>query len=73
MLKVAINGFGRIGRAALRLLIDDKDVEVVAVNGTTDAKQLAYLYKYDSAHRTVKYKVSYDDEGLIVKNKKIKV
>ena len=73
MLKVAINGFGRIGRAALRLLIDDKDVEVVAINGTTDPKQHAYLYKYDSAHRTIKYKVSYDDENIIVKGKKIKV
>ena len=73
MLKVAINGFGRIGRAALRLLIDDKDVEVVAINGTTDAKQHAYLYKYDSAHRTIKYKVGYEGDYLIVKNKKIKV
>ncbi len=74
MLKVAINGFGRIGRVALRLLQDDKDVEVVAINNRTPGnEQLAYLYKYDSAHRTLKSKVSYDDEGIIVKGKKIKV
>ena len=47
MLRVAINGFGRIGRMALRLLQDDKDVEVVAINNTTkDTQQHAYLYKY---------------------------
>ena len=45
MLKVAINGFGRIGRTALRLLINDKDIEVVAINDLTDPLQLAYLYK----------------------------
>ena len=74
MLKVAINGFGRIGRVALRLLQDDKDVEVVAINNRNgDIQQLAYLYKYDSSHRTLKSKVTYDKEHIIVKNKKIKV
>ena len=73
MLKVAINGFGRIGRTALRLLLDDKDIEVVAINDLTDPLQLAYLYKYDSVHRTVKYRVDYDSDELIVKNKRIKV
>ena len=74
MLRVAINGFGRIGRVALRLLQDDKDVQVVAINNRTPGnEQLAYLYKYDSSHRTLKSKISYDDEGLIVKGKKIKV
>lgn len=74
MLRVAINGFGRIGRVALRLLQDDKDVEVVAINNRTPGnEQLAYLYKYDTAHRTLKSKVSYDDEGLIIKGKKILV
>ena len=73
MLKVAINGFGRIGRTALRLLQNDKDIEVVAINDLTDALQLAYLYKYDSVHRAVKYKVSYDDDELFVKGKGIKV
>ena len=50
MLKVAINGFGRIGRTALRLLEDDKDIEVVAINDLTDPIQLSYLYKYDSVN-----------------------
>lgn len=73
MLKVAINGFGRIGRTALRLLQDDKDIEVVAINDLTDPHQLAYLYKYDSVHRTVNYKVNFDEDEMFVKNSKIKV
>jgi glyceraldehyde 3-phosphate dehydrogenase len=73
MLKIAINGFGRIGRTALRLLQDSKDIEVVAINDLTDPHQLAYLYKYDSVHRTVNYKVSFDEDEMIVKNKRIKV
>ena len=73
MLKIAINGFGRIGRTALRLLEDDKDIEVVAINDLTDPLQLAYLYKYDSVHRTNKSKISFDDDELFVKNRKIKV
>ena len=73
MLRVAINGFGRIGRTALRLLENDKDIEVVAINDLTDPVQLAYLYKYDSVHRTNKSKISFDSDELIVKNKKIEV
>ena len=73
MLKVAINGFGRIGRTALRLLQDDKDIEVVAINDLTDPLQLAYLYKYDSVHRTINYKVSFDEDEMFVKNSRIKV
>lgn len=73
MLKVAINGFGRIGRIALRLLEEEKDIKVVAINNRTPGnEQLVYLYKYDSAHRTLKTKVSFDDEGIIVKGRKIK-
>ena len=72
MLRVAINGFGRIGRTALRLLQDDKDIEVVAINDLTDPNQLAYLYKYDSVHRTVNYKVSFDDDEMFVKIKELK-
>lgn len=73
MLKIAINGFGRIGRTALRLLESDKDIEVVAINDLTDPVQLAYLYKYDSVHRTNKSRISFDSDELIVKNKRIKV
>ena len=73
MLKVAINGFGRIGRTALRLLQGEKDVKVVAINDLTDPLQLAYLYKYDSVHRTINYKVSFDEDEMFVKNSRIKV
>lgn len=73
MLKVAINGFGRIGRTALRLLQHEKNIEVVAINDLTDPKQLAYLYKYDSVHRTLGYKVDYGKDYLVVKGNKIKV
>lgn len=73
MLKIAINGFGRIGRTALRLLEDDKDIEVVAINDLTDPLQLAYLYKYDSVHRTNKSKISFEEDELFVKSRKIKV
>ena len=73
MLRVAINGFGRIGRTALRLLQGEKNIEVVAINDLTDPLQLAYLYKYDSVHRTINYKVSFDEDELFVKDKGIKV
>ena len=73
MLKVAINGFGRIGRTALRLLQGERNIEVVAINDLTDPLQLSYLYKYDSVHRTVKYRVDFDEDELIIKDKRIKV
>ena len=73
MLKVAINGFGRIGRTALRLLQQEKNIDVVAINDLTDPHQLAYLYKYDSVHRTINYKVDFDKDELFVKGKRIKV
>ena len=74
MLRVAINGFGRIGRIALRLLQKEKDVEVVAINNRTfDIEQHAYLYKYDSMHRKLNTKIEFDDKHLIVKGHKIKV
>jgi len=73
MLRIAINGFGRIGRTILRLLECDKDIEVVAINDLTDVEQLAYLYKYDSVHRTIKTKVSTENNELLVGSKRIKV
>ena len=48
-IKVAINGFGRIGRLAFRLMYNDPNFEIVGINDLTDAEQLAYLLKYDSA------------------------
>ena len=73
MLRIAINGFGRIGRTALRLLEHDKDVKVVAINDLTDPLQLAYLYKYDSVHRTNKSNISYDNDEIIIGSKRVKV
>ena len=48
MIKVAINGFGRIGRLVFRIMEEDPDFEIVAINDLTDAEQLAYLLKYDT-------------------------
>ena len=73
MKRVAINGFGRIGRTALRLLTKKDDIEVVAINDLTDPLQLAYLYKYDSVHSTNEESVSYEDDSIIINGKKIKV
>ncbi|MFZ2969824.1 MAG: type I glyceraldehyde-3-phosphate dehydrogenase [Minisyncoccia bacterium] len=72
-IKIAINGFGRIGRPALKLMIDNPNVEVVAVNDLTDTKTLAYLLKYDSNYGIYKGKVDYDDDHIIVDGKKVKV
>ena len=50
MIRVAINGFGRIGRLVFRIMEEDPTFEVVAINDLTDAEQLAYLLKYDTSH-----------------------
>lgn len=71
--KVAINGFGRIGRAAFKIAWERSDLEVVAINDLTDTKTLAYLLRNDSNYGTYHYKVEYDDEGIIVDGKHVKV
>lgn len=74
MIKVAINGFGRIGRLVYRLIDDDPDMEVVAINDLTDAEQLAYLLKYDTNHRNYKIdQVSFEGNDIVVDNRHIKV
>ena len=73
MKRVAINGFGRIGRLVFRIISTEKDMEVVAINDLTDSKQLAYLLKYDTNHRMYDKDISYYDEGIIVDGKKIRV
>ena len=73
MIKVAINGFGRIGRLVFRIMEEDSNFDVVAINDLTDAEQLAYLLKYDTSHRTYKKDISFDDDHIIVNGKKIKV
>ena len=73
MAKVAINGFGRIGRLTYRFLLDKKGVEVVAINDLTDAKTLAHLFKYDSVHGQFPGTVSVDSDNLVVNGKSIKI
>ncbi len=74
MIKVAINGFGRIGRLAFREMITGNDFDVVAINDLTDAETLAYLLKYDTNHRNYRIDdISFDEENLIVGGKKIRV
>ena len=74
MVKVAINGFGRIGRLVFRLMDDDPDFEVVAINDLTDAEQLAYLLKYDTNHRNYKLdEISFKDNNIVVSGKEIPV
>lgn len=74
MIKVAINGFGRIGRLVFRIMEEDNDFEIVAINDLTDPEQLAYLLKYDTSHR--KYltdEISYGEDYITVRNRKIKI
>ena len=68
--KIAINGFGRIGRAAFRIISDREDCEVVAINDLTDNATLAHLLQYDSVFRKYDKEVTSDDENIIVDGKK---
>ena len=71
--KLAINGFGRIGRLALRRILEsDSDLEVVAINDLTDNDDLAYLLKYDTAQGRFPYSVSVENDDLVVDGKAIK-
>jgi glyceraldehyde 3-phosphate dehydrogenase len=71
--RVAINGFGRIGRNVFRVIqLSDYDIEVVAVNDLTDNKTLAHLLKYDSVLGPLKAEVTYDDESITVDGKAMK-
>lgn len=73
MVRVAINGFGRIGRNAFKILLNRHDTQVVAINDLTDARTLAYLLKHDSSYGEYDKKVSYDDKNLIVGSRIIPV
>ncbi len=73
MVRVAINGFGRIGRMVFRAGWNDPAVEFVAINDLTDAKELAYLLKYDSVHTPFPGNVTSDNDFLVVDGKRIKV
>jgi glyceraldehyde 3-phosphate dehydrogenase len=71
--KVAINGFGRIGRLATRLILDSENMEIVAINDLTDAKTLAHLFKYDSAQGRLGKEVEVKEGAFVVDGKEIKV
>lgn len=74
MIKVAINGFGRIGRLVFRIMEEDPEFEVVAINDLTDAEQLAYLLKYDTSHRSYRVdEISHDENSIIVGGRHIRV
>lgn len=67
--RIAINGFGRIGRNLFRLLINHPSIEVVAINDIADNKTMAHLIKYDSIHGVLPFDVSYDEQSIIVDGK----
>ncbi|MFP4477853.1 MAG: type I glyceraldehyde-3-phosphate dehydrogenase [Candidatus Izemoplasmatales bacterium] len=71
--KVAINGFGRIGRLAFRIMFGNKDFDIVAINDLTDAEQLAYLLKYDSSQGRYDKDVSFEGNELIVDGERITI
>ena len=68
--KIAINGFGRIGRNLFRLLLNHPTIEVVAINDIADNRTMAHLIKYDSIHGVLPYDVTFDDNHIIVDTKK---
>lgn len=72
-IKVAINGFGRIGRLTFKALLQKENVEVVAINDLTDTKTLAHLLKYDSVHGRFNGTVEATEGGIIVNGKEIKI
>ena len=71
MIKVAINGFGRIGRLAFREIITGNDFDIVAINDLTNAEDLAYLLKYDTNHRSFhEDKISFEGDEIVINNRK---
>ncbi len=73
MARVAINGFGRIGRTFFRMAFDNPDFEVVAVNDLGDIENIAYLMKYDTAYGRADFEVSFSDSALIINGKEVRV
>ena len=73
MKKVAINGFGRIGRLVFRIIEEKDDIEVVAINSLSSPEELAYLLKYDTNHRRYEKNITFDDNNIYVNERKIVV
>lgn len=73
-MRIAINGFGRIGRLVFRIMEEDPSMEVVAINDLTSPKDLAYLLKYDTSHGNYLVNdISYDEDGIIVRGRHVKI
>src|ERR1035437_6961923 len=72
-IRVAINGFGRIGRVTLRAILKSDNITVVALNDLTDSKTLAHLFKYDSVHGKFEGEVKVDGNNIMINGKTIKV
>lgn len=73
MKRIAINGFGRIGRLVFRIVEEQKDLEIVAINDLSTPEELSYLLKYDTNHRRYNKEISFDEEHIIIGKRKIKV
>ena len=71
-MRIAINGFGRIGRVTARILLQRNDIELVAVNDLTDTLTLAHLFKYDSVHGVYAGEVGHDAEDRILNGHKVR-
>ena len=72
-IKVAINGFGRIGRVSFRVMLERSNIEVVAINDLTDSKTLAHLLKYDSVHGIIHADVKAEEKAIVVNGKMVKI
>ena len=72
-IKVAINGFGRIGRVFTRSVLENEQIEIVAINDLVDAKMISHLLKYDTVHRKLDYDVSFSESSISINNKTIHV
>lgn len=72
-MRIAINGFGRIGRIFLRNILNKADISIIAINDLTDTKTLAHLFKYDSVHHTFKGTIDFDRENLYINGQTIRV
>ena len=72
-IKVAINGFGRIGRVFTRSVLDNEQIEIVAINDLVDTKMLSHLLKYDTVHRKLDFDVNFSESSISINNKTIRV
>ncbi|HEX5716304.1 MAG TPA: glyceraldehyde 3-phosphate dehydrogenase NAD-binding domain-containing protein, partial [Thermoanaerobaculia bacterium] len=73
MIRIGINGFGRIGRSVFRILSDRDDIEVVAINDLYENEQLAYLLKYDTLMRVFPKEVTFDEDSMTVGGHRIEM